>query len=530
MSLKRTSEAFKAASDHWAKKQKKDNSVIEINSSDSEDHQPLPTIPGKIVPSPIKLLYNPSYPENELKHVNQETVRIQDLIGSKSLVETFQFNFNVDLPFFLTFLDSSFTNKKKKIVFITGSRLLDPEFDETEFIKSKFNISEVVANIPNRFGTHHSKMMINFFENDTVEIVIMSANITRLDFGGLTQMVWRSGRLKKGSTQGTKSSRFKLDLLSYLKKYNKSRIDELSSRLDEYDFSGINVDLIASAPGSYDLNDSGRHYGYGSLYDVLKRNNLLIQNSDKEKHYNVLAQVSAISYPFSTEKWATAGIFTHLLCPLIFSKFQEFKLLQPGKDSIKTHQHENNYTPSIVFPTVDEVAQSNVGFMAGQAIHFNYTKSFVHKNYFNQAIRPYLRKWNSSGTSIITGREKVVPHVKLYMCDNGDDWKTLKWCYMGSHNLSKQAWGSKKGNAFKNDDPSQYEVSSYELGVLVTPEEGTLLRPSYLKDENVEEQNSTFIRMPFKLPAKTYSDKDLPWSGHVNYGEKTDTTGRTYNI
>ncbi|KAI5953484.1 hypothetical protein KGF54_002856 [Candida jiufengensis] len=528
MSTKRKSEAFQAASNHWAKKQKTKDAIDEVSNNEPIVQEPAAKETKSSFPSPIKLLYNPSYPENQLQNVNQDTVRIHDLIGSNSLEETYQFNFNVDLPFFLTFLDHSFITKKKKIVFITGGRLLDPEYEETESIKSNYNIHEVVASIPNRFGTHHTKMMINFFDDSTVEVVIMSANITKLDFGGLTQMVWRSGRLAKGETKGSKSIRFKSDLLSYLRKYKKSRIDDLAQRLSEFNFSGIEVDLVASAPGTYNLEDNDQHYGYGNLRDVLKLNNLLLDNTSEEKHYNILAQVSAISYPFSTEKWSTAGIFTHLLCPLIFSK-NHFKLLPPGKDSIKSHQTKHNYTPSIVYPTVDEVAQSNVGYLAGQAIHFNYTKSFVHKNYFNQAIKPFIKKWNSSGSRLTTGREKVVPHVKLYMCDNGDDWKTLKWCYMGSHNLSKQAWGSRKGNAFVNDSPNQYEVSSYELGVLVTPRENTLLKPVYLKDSN-DEEDTTYVRMPFALPPTKYSSNDLPWSVHVDYGEKKDINGRTYNL
>lgn len=550
MDRKRTSEAFLAASAHWNKKQKlqhETGSIVQHNlPNESKTLQQKDT---QSYASPIQLLYNPSYPENKLVEVNKDTVRVADLIGSADLQETFQFNFSVDLPFFLTFLHSSFLarkqngNKQKKIMFITGSRLLDPDYEETESITSNYNICEVVADIPTRFGTHHTKMMINFFEDLSVEIVISSSNITRLDFGGLTQMVWRSGRLpQSGETIGEKGIQFKKDLIGYLNKYKKVPVDKLATRLNLYNFLSVDVELIASAPGKYNLQKDSSLYGYGSLYKALERNNLLLNNKNvehdeidndkhnKKKHYNVLAQVSAISYPFSTEKWATAGIFTHLLCPLIFSKDEKFRLLAPGKESIKRHQKEHNYTPHIIFPTVDEVASSTIGYVAGSAIHFDYTRSFVHKNYFTQAIKPYLSKWDSSDTKEVTGRERVMPHVKLYMCDNADNWKTIKWCYMGSHNLSKQAWGSKKGNKFVNDHSDEYEVSSYELGVLFTPKEGTTMVPSYKENKSSIRGDHTFVRMPFQLPPALYSLLDMPWSGHVSYGDRLDLMGSTYKI
>ena len=461
--------------------------------------------------------------------MNAETVRIRDLIGQADLKITYQFNFSVDLTFFLPFLHPSFKRERRKIVFITGSMLLDPDYEETDTIKRTHNIQEVQANIPNRFGTHHTKMMINFFNDQSVEVIVMSCNLTKLDFGGLTQMIWRSGKLFHGETTGVRGSRFKTDLIAYLRTYNKSQTDGLAELVESYNFLGIDVELIASSPGHYDINDKGRHYGYGSLFDACKRNNLLIDNRDKPRHYNILAQASAISYPFAVEKWATAGIFTHLLCPMIFSKSGGFKLLAPGKQSLRRHQSEHNYTPSIVFPTVKEVASSNVGFASGQAIHFDYSRSFVHKNYYEQAVKPYLRKWNSSQSTLLTGREHVMPHVKLYICDNGDNWESIKWCYMGSHNLSKQAWGARKGNKFVTDDPSQYEVSSYELGVLVIPDLETKMKPSYLKDAGAE-SGVTYLRMPFKLPPVSYTQEDKPWSGHASYGELRDSNGLTYNL
>lgn len=484
--------------------------------------------------SPIKLFYCPALEDTIDQNPNYDTVMFSELIGVKDLKETYQFNFTVDLEFFLTFLHPEFVKKKKKITFITGSTLFPDENPSRQLLKRHFSISEVIAHIPNRYGTHHTKMMINFFEDDSLEIVIMTCNITKLDLGGLTQMCWRSGRLSKCSKKEceplTIGGRFKRDIKNYLLKYKNGRMNTLASLLEEYNFKNIEVELISSSPGSYDianLEDDDEIYGYGKLYQVLRRNDLLIDNIAKNEKYNVLAQASAISFPFATSKGNTSSIFTHLLCPLFFaSKLKLFPCLEPGLKSSILHQKNLNYQPSIIFPSVRNVADNCVGFGAGGAIHFNYTQSYLHKNQYEQNIKPYLSLWDPKD-GVITYRENVSPHVKLYMVDNGDNWSSLKWVFMGSHNLSKQAWGGVKRDP-SPENPSKYDISSYELGVLV-PGNNFKLTPSY-RSNKLENKEVLPIRLPFKLPPKKYNADDKPWSTSVKLDNSIkDKYGNTFN-
>ncbi|CUM67941.1 uncharacterized protein PRCAT00005654001 [Priceomyces carsonii] len=548
---KKRSEAAIAASNHWANKrvktledQKASESIplLPVNPDAGTDKQnPIliedikstvdHRVPETCRSSPIRLLYNPSYNDSESVAANKDTLMIEELIGSKDLKETFQFNFSIDLPFFLTYLHPDFSKEKKKITFISGSKVLLPELPDAEFVREHFNVHEVIANVPNKFGTHHTKMMINFFEDDTVEIVIMTANLTKLDFVGLTQMCWRSGRLKKDSDPSEENTKFKRDLCAYIKRYGDDALDNLSEIVNKYVFCGIDVELVASTPGSYDisdLKDDDEIYGYGKLYQILRRNGLLLDNQESKLHYNVLAQISSISYPFATKGKDTASIFSHLICPLIFSGNQPGpSFLAPGSRSFQRHQKLNNYYPHIVFPSVPDVAENNVGFGAGQAVHFNYFSSQTHRNQYEQNIKPYLRRWNSSRNLSITGREKVVPHVKLYMCDNADNWGSLKWVMMCSHNLSKQAWGSHKGSKFTTTDARKYEVASYELGVLV-PERTVKLIPCYSSDHTTTADRIP-IRLPFKLPPVPYLSSDKPWSPLQDFGHIKDRYGQEYH-
>lgn len=497
--------------------------VIEIASDTEVDDKshPAPTSSGRSR-SQIRLLSNPSYSLSDLKNpkeVNTDAVTISELIGSKDLKETYQFNFNVDLEYFLTFLHPEFALQGKKITFITGSSLL-ADHPLKKQLKSKFNISEVVVALPNRYASHHTKMMVNFHAHNEMEIVIMTCNLTQLDFGGLTQACWRSGKLKPGKTTALMGKRFRLDLMRYLAKYGSPTTNELVKKLEHIDFSSVSVELVASAPGVYSLEDllnTVETYGYGKLRQVLTRNNLLID--DEKVTHNILAQVTSIAYPYSILKGKTASMFTHILCPLMFSNWK--KSLDPGPSLSETHQNDFNYKPHIVFPTANDIAESNFGYLSGSAVHFNYAGSAVYLGQYDQNIKPYLCKW---GTPMnITGREKVTPHVKYYACDNGDDWKTLKWAMVGSHNLSKQAWGY----PLAKTNGTSFEVASYELSVLIPNQKRTLI-PVYGKDTSGDEEH-TPVRFPFVLPPTPYLKLDVPWSPLADLGTKKDRWGNFHH-
>lgn len=490
--------------------------------------------------SPIRLLYNSSFEminDETSQNSNRDTLKLSEIVGKPDMITTYQFNFAVDLEFFLENLSTNMAKRDRKIIFVTGSKLLDPEKVDYDFISKRFDIEDFQAPLPRRYGTHHTKMMINFFEDGTVEVVILTCNLQRIDFAGLTQMCWTSQRLSQGATSSEYGNNFKRDLIRYLRRYKISRITELANKLDHFNFLLVNVELVASAPGLYDMKsmtDSSEIYGYGKLFQVLRRNNLLLENSSGHGKYNILAQVSSIAYPISLKNGHTASIFTHLLCPLICgSSTKLFDVLGPGASSLKRHQHEFNYEPYIVYPSSRDISKGNLGFYSGQAIHFNYSSTKTHKRQLEENIRPYLYRWCPESNLDVTGREKVPPHVKLYMCDNADNWASLKWVLMGSHNLSKLAWGGKDSFGYSNSDPSKYLVASYELGILIAPSNpNEKLVPVYKRDtldEGVDTTSCIPIRLPFRLPPERYISTEEPWSALRSFGPNLkDRFGQSY--
>lgn len=502
-----------------------DPAVIEIGSdSENEEIDEPRNIPHTTSEGPrsqIKLFSNFSHELSSTTpdpDINVDTVSIHDILGAEDLVETVQFNFNVDIDYFLTLLHPEFLKKRNKITFITGTPFLSTHPRKKE-LKEKCNIEEIIANLPNKFASHHTKMMVNFFAAGAVEIVISTANITQLDFNGLTQACWRSGKLYPGKTEGLTGKRFRLDLMRYLAKYKQDFTNKLLSKLDHLDYSEITVELVASAPGTYNVADipKGDVYGFGKLRQVLERNNLLLDS--EEGTHNILAQVTSLGYPFKSAKGETASVFSHILCPLFFKEWE--RDISPGAAAFEEHQTDFDYQPHIVFPTVDDIRHSNFGYMSGSAIHFKYKDTATHQAQYEQNIKPYLRRWNHSERT--TGRELIPPHVKYYAVDNANAWKSLKWVLVGSHNLSKQAWGAPKVRS----GGDVYDVSSYEVSVLIPGKEKPLVA-SFKRDTD-KNPNREPVRFPFSLPPTPYGSHDKPWSPSADCGSKKDRWGNLHH-
>lgn len=435
--------------------------------------------------SQLHLFYCPT---NKSLHGNDNTVKLVDLLRSADLMQSYQFNFSIDVDLVLDYLHPDFLVEQRPLIFICGSPVVSKE------VQANLNVTEIIAPLPIAYGTHHTKMMINVFM-DSLEIVIMTANLTRLDFMGLTQMCWRSGQLHKRQTTKEKGKRFQAHLCDYLNHYKSAKLTDLSKQLRNYCFDDITVDLIASVPGSHKL-DSKLTYGYGSLYQSLNYNNAFVEKD------HIIAQVSSMATSLGLKGTSSSSIFTHVLCPIVCG--ETFKV-KPGDKVAKAHQKRLGYTPHIVFPSTKDVLANDLGIIAGSMLHYKYSGSNAIRQHWFQNIKPYICKWNNGKD--ISGRETTLPHVKLYMATNENNWDSLKWVLMCSHNLSKQAWGTPKPQKTAKDESlNEYTVASYELGVLIT--DSKHLSPIYKNDASTENT----IRLPISLPPTKYDKDELPWT------------------
>ncbi|CDK24544.1 unnamed protein product [Kuraishia capsulata CBS 1993] len=506
------SEAARVTGAHWASLRSKPELIVieddEIADADANDDiqeiktrsvspphkkQRLPetNVKTETITSPISLFST----ELSNRQDNRDCLDFKDFVAHPDLVKTYQFNFMIDIEFLFESLGRNLGKCEVCLVTSLKSLVMDAEL----FTQLKVTTCDVKMA---RYGTHHTKMMINFFRDGTLQIVIHTANLTYAQFNYNAQTLWKSPILKKRSE--TRSTNFKADLTRYLRSYHLEKMDELSEILAEYDFSEISAEFISSSPGDYvlDLDHPGETLsGYGKLYQVLNANNLIPQ--DHQKHLKVVAQISTIASPYELSR----NIFLHLLAPMVNgSTFP----LSDGALAVFDSGKQDNYDAIVVFPTDEEVKNCASGELAGAAILYQPYPKYYNPNLegHRKALKRAFHRWISK---VETGREKFPPHCKTY-CATDDDYATLKWVLMTSSNLSKQAWGCPGKNLSPDSRVQKYKIQSFEAGVLLHSGQfgGLPLVPEYVSNTS-NKNNSVPIRLPFSLPPVRYTAKDKPW-------------------
>lgn len=122
-------------------------------------------------------------------------------------------------------------------------------------------------NIP-QYGTHHTKMMLLFYETG-MRIVITTANLLPNDWQSKTQAIWISPLLHRklhsvardidATRPPREGSGFKQDMWDYLAAYglHDSKMKPVREQVMAHDFSAVKVRLIASVPGFHSLSNGG---------------------------------------------------------------------------------------------------------------------------------------------------------------------------------------------------------------------------------------------------------------------------------
>lgn len=403
--------------------------------------------------------------------------------------------------------------------------------------------------MPEIFGTHHTKMMVNFRHDDTAEIVIHTANMIARDWKNMSQAVWRSPLLPllpQESQDGQPDSpiatlgtgmRFRQDFFRYLSAYEE-RTKSLVDQLKHYDFSAIRAALIGCAPCKQkeraDQQSRSTRFGWLGLKDVLRN----VPTSTRfEQRPVIVAQVSSI---------ATLGA-----APTWIDSF--FNVL-----NLSTKAFPKAPISRLVFPNADEIRRSLDGYSAGGSIHTKIQSKTQQKQV--DYLKPKFCHWAGDGPGLRTaeeqstireaGRRRAAPHIKTYIRFSNSDMKQIDWAMVTSANLSTQAWG-----ALANKD-GDVKISSYELGVIVWPalfddqdkpgtlnpddsttpgrnnQRKTIMVPTFRTDtpslDELEDANVKTVvgfRMPYDLPLVRYKAQELPWCATASY-EEPDWTGR----
>lgn len=473
---------------------------------------------NKTFKSPFQLTWIRDLPPE----ANTDAVTLGDILGDPLVAECWDFNYLHDIDFLLSHFDQD-VRQLVKVHVVHGfwkkedpSRLL-----LQEQAGGHKNVSLHCAFMPEIFGTHHSKMLILLRHDDTAQVVIHTANMIARDWTNMTQGVWRSPLLPllpllktpqgRGENEPEVGSgeRFKIDLLNYLREYDRRRTvcRSLVERLEKYDFSAIRGALIASVPGRHNIHDdSETRWGWAGLKQALR--NVPVQEGKSE----IVVQISSIATLGPTDTWLRRSLFDSL---------------RPSKNATTEPSFK------VVFPTPDEIRRSLDGYESGGSIHTKIQSAQQAKQLLY--LKPLFCHWANDAPrghlepgSVVqeAGRKRAAPHIKTYIRYGEDGAKSIDWALTTSANLSKQAWGEAANGA------GEVRIASWEIGVLVWPSlfaEKARMVGTFQRDTPNGDAETPIVglRIPYNLPLQSYGKDEKPWVATASYTE-ADWQGRTW--
>nr|XP_022901658.1 probable tyrosyl-DNA phosphodiesterase [Onthophagus taurus] len=332
------------------------------------------------------------------------------------------------------------------------------------------NVKYHMMKMKDPFGIHHSKIGVYVYTDNSIRVVVSTANLYYEDWNHYNQGLWVSPicpQLPEGTPEheGGGPTGFKTSLLTYLQTYNLPILKDFLEYISKADFSSVNVFFVASTPGKHYPKNSGCHL-YRTL-DLLSRHCKL--DSDPNS-WQVNIQASSIgTLGKAPGDWLRSVLLRSLACRQKYSP-----TANPTVDI------------NIIYPTVENVMKSYFGPQGGGCLP--YSKKVHEKQLWLQS---YLRKWSADSLS----RTRAMPHIKTY-CRISPCKSKLAWFLLTSANISKAAWGGgiqRDGGIY---------VRSYEAGVMFFP--------SFFNQEHFEIGKDTFPFM-YDTTLKNYGSDDYPW-------------------
>lgn len=333
------------------------------------------------------------------------------------------------------------------------------------------NVKSFMIKVPGNYGCHHAKVMLLFYQDKSMRVVISTANLYQDDWDNRVQGVWLSEKLPALSENeidedcGESVTNFRKDLVRFLTNYRNSTLAPYIERIKKSNFSSIKVFLITSIPGAH-YNDD---YGHLRLRTLLRGNSVPIE----EEHSVIMQSSSLGNFGHSAQSYLTGEIV---------------KSMSEHTGSL---QMKGNPTIKLIYPSLSNVKQSYDGLMGGGCLPYM-REAHSRQQWLNQ----YLYQWKSSSLNC----DRAMPHIKSY-CRYSETG--LFWFVLTSSNMSKSAWGVMKKNAL--------HINSYEVGIAFFPRIVLNGRDVFPLNASQQEGDQPIFKLPYDIPPIPYEQDDVPF-------------------
>jgi len=137
-----------------------------VNSSDTAKDDNDNEI--QVIRSPIRLYSIKDLPDSE----NVDAISIREVLSPSTLTEIWSFNFMTEMSWLRDLLGKE-NDSRIKVRIVHGHwRQEDESRKWMEQGKWGDNVKLIAAYVPDAFGTHHSKVIVLFREDDTAQVVV----------------------------------------------------------------------------------------------------------------------------------------------------------------------------------------------------------------------------------------------------------------------------------------------------------------------------------------------------------------------
>lgn len=333
------------------------------------------------------------------------------------------------------------------------------------------NINSFFIKVPGPIGCHHAKVMLFFYKDRSMRVVVSTANLYHGDWHNHVQGLWISDRLPalphgtNDLSAGESVTMFRRDLVNFLSNYGNPMINAYMERIKKSDFSSIKVFLITAIPGSH-RNDA---HGHSRLETLLEENSAPVP----VQHPVIMQSSSLGNFGRSAADYLSGeivGAMKKHSGAVRIERSPEFKL---------------------IYPSLSNVKRSHDGLLGGGCLPYS-RGAHNRQPWLNQ----YLYQWKC----ISRNRDRAMPHIKSY-CRYSDE-EGIYWFVLTSANMSKSAWGVKRGGTLN--------INSYEAGVAFFPR--LILNKEVFPMKPQQQQGGDPIfKLPFDVPLVPYGDDDTPY-------------------
>ncbi|KAK5643135.1 hypothetical protein RI129_006980 [Pyrocoelia pectoralis] len=391
-----------------------------------------------------------------------------------------QINFMIDIAWLMEQYQKM-GQEKKPLTILYGDEFPDMK----KYIKLKLpNVTEQYVKPKDPFGIHHSKVGVYVYTNNSVRVVVSTANLYYEDWNYYNQGLWVSPLCPvldaaQSDVSGDGPTHFKTSLISYLNAYELPVLKQWTDYIKRADFSAVRVHLVASVPGHHTAAVRPSNCHLHRVGELLSKHCSLpaktTPTSEGPLSWGIVAQSSSIgNLGKAPGDWFRSTLLRSL------ASHKDCKL-----------PSNSNATISVIYPTKNNVLNSYYGPLGGGCLP--YSKSAHEKQTW---LKDYLHVWKADHLT----RSRAMPHIKTY-CRVSPCTTKLAWCLITSANMSKAAWGNninKMGKSY---------VRSYEVGVLFLPNN---FNEAYFQIKETGDSQNLFPFV-YDLPLTSYKKEDEPW-------------------